>query len=92
MGEAVTILSRAEAMALPPAERPLNCRLPSDIYHRVGESVGEASMAWEPRPTGVFNRELACKVAFDLCHFIADKLDEARGRPYEPPPTEPHEL
>ncbi len=88
MGEAMTILSREEAMALPPQQRPLNCRLPGNIYHKVFEMVGAASMCWRPRPDGVFDSERASQFAAELCHFIADELDEARGTPYEPPPPD----
>lgn len=86
MGEAITIFSREEAMAMPASERPLNFRLPSDIFHRIHEDIGAASMCWNPKPSKqIFDSERASKIAFDLCHFIADKLDEARGQEYQPP-------
>lgn len=62
-------------MALPLKERPLCFRLSSEIYLAVFESVGTASMCWEPRPTGVFEMRFAEKVAADLCFKIADGMD-----------------
>lgn len=76
MGCAVTILSHDEAMALPPAERPLNYRLPSDIYHAVFEAVGHASLCWEPKPEGVFDTSEAEKAAVNLCLLIAASFEK----------------
>jgi hypothetical protein len=71
-----TILSHEEAMALPPKERPLNYRIPGDLYHAVFEAVGAASMCWNPRPSNeVFDSDEASKVAVDLCFKIADELE-----------------
>lgn len=71
-----TILSRREAMKLPPKERPLNYRISSKLYHAVFESVGEASMQWQPRPgSEVFDSEGASRVAVNLCFKIADEMD-----------------
>lgn len=84
MGYAVTILSKEEAMALPPSQRPLNYRITSDVYHRIFEDIGQASMCWEPRPSHeVFKADEAANIAADLCHFIADALDAARGTPLQ---------
>lgn len=69
-------MSKDEAMALPLKERPLNHRIPSEIYHAVFETVGHASMCWNPRPGDlVFDSEEACKAAVDLCFKIADVLE-----------------
>jgi hypothetical protein len=67
MGCAVTILSHDEAMALPPSERPLNYRLPSDVYHAVFEAVGRTSM---------FETAEAERVAVNLCLLIASSFEK----------------
>lgn len=77
-----TILSREEAMALPPKDRPLCYRLPSKMYHDVWEAVGAASLCWEPKPTGVFDAEQASKFATELCFKLAEEL-ERLGITYE---------
>lgn len=83
-----TILSKAEAMKLPPGERPLNCRLPSEIYHAVWEAIGAASMVWKPRPGNIeFNSEEASKIAVDLCLKIATEIEKLTANP-EPNPGE----
>jgi hypothetical protein len=76
MGFAVTILSHDEAMALPPAQRPLNYRIPSDVYHGVFEAIGHASMCWKPAPKGVFDTSEAEKAAVKLCLLIAEHFEK----------------
>lgn len=87
-----TILSHEEVMALPPKDRPLNYRIPGDLYHAVFEAVGAASMCWKPRPSSeVFDPEQASKVALDLCFKIADELEKWGYKTREeavPSPTE----
>jgi hypothetical protein len=73
---AATILSDEEIAALPISERPLNHRLSSEIYHTVWESIGQASMQWDPRPTGVFDSSGASKIAVGLCLKIAEELEK----------------
>ena len=71
-----TILSKEEAMALPLKERPICYRVSSEIYTAVWESVGHASMCWNPRPEGEFDATEASKVAMDLLFKIADELEK----------------
>jgi hypothetical protein len=73
----VTVMSHEEASALPQAERPLNYRLPGDVYHAVFETVGHASMCWIGG-TGhlVFDSAEAEKAAVGLCFKIADAMDK----------------
>ena len=71
-----TILSHDEAMALPPKDRPICYRISSEMYHAVFEAIGEASMQWNPTPTGVFAAEKASDVALRLCFKIADELEK----------------
>lgn len=74
------VLSSDESMALPPEKRPLNYRISSKLYHAVFESIGAASMAWNPRPGDqVFNANEASKIAVDLCLKFADELDLFRS-------------
>ena len=73
-----TIMSHNEAMALPLKDRPLNHRISSEMYHAVFEAIGEASMCWNPIPTGVFASENASDVAVRLCFKIAEELEMQR--------------
>ena len=72
-----TILSEAEAMALPVSQRPLNYRIPGDLYHATFDAVGAASMCWKPSPSfEVFDSEEASEVALKLCFKIAEALEK----------------
>lgn len=76
MCKTAIIMTEAEAMALPQSKRPLCFRIPPAIYTAVFESVGAASMCWEPRPGNqVFAAEEASNVAVELCFKIADELE-----------------
>lgn len=71
-------MSEEEAMALPLSERPLNYRISSEMYHAVFEAIGEASMCWNPIPSGeVFSSEKASDVAVRLCFKIAEELEKS---------------
>jgi len=67
-----TIMSDAEAKALPLRERPLNHRISSEIYHAVFEAIGAASMCWNPTPSGIFHSSAAERIAVALCFKIAN--------------------
>jgi hypothetical protein len=68
-------------MALPRAKRPLNYRIPGDLYHAIFEAVGTASMCWNPRPgDAVFDSTEAEKVAVNLCLKTAKAMDALAGR------------
>lgn len=70
------VMSKEEAMALPIEKRPLNHRIPGNLYHAVFEAIGSASMCWQPRPGDqVFDSEQASKVAVELCFKIAAELE-----------------
>jgi hypothetical protein len=72
-----TVMSKEEAMKLPPNERPLCFRISSEMYHAVFEAVGEASMCWKPRPRKeVFDSKLASKIAVELCFQIAKEMEQ----------------
>ena len=59
-------------------DKSLSERLPEEIFDRVHQDIGEASTCWTKlEGAGTFDSEHASKIAFNLCHFIADKLDEA---------------
>ena len=78
------ILSDDEISALPPNERPLIRRISSEMYHGISsemyhavwQAIGEASMQWSPRPTGVFDSSGASKIATELCLKIAEELEK----------------
>ena len=58
-------------------DKSLSERLPEEIYTRIHQDIGQASMCWENiEGAGTFESEQASKIAFELCHYIADKLEE----------------
>ena len=66
-----------------PEDRPLNYRVPSNIYHDCFVAVGAGSMCWNPRPdTQVFDPEEAEKHTLNLLFSIARELEVA-GLIYE---------
>jgi hypothetical protein len=71
------VMSKDEAMSLPPEKRPLCYRVSSELYHSVFESIGAASMCWSPRPSNeVFMSEEASQIAVDLLFKIAEELEK----------------
>ena len=61
-------------------DEPLNKRLPESIFNRIHEDIGAASMCWNPPPSKeVFDSECASAIAFNLCHFVADAIDEVKS-------------
>lgn len=79
MGFVATILSEEEIAKLPQSEKPLSHRISSELYHKIFESIGAASMAWNPRPSNeVFDSELASKIAVELCLFVADEFEKVK--------------
>jgi hypothetical protein len=47
------------------------------MYHAVYESIGAASMCWNPRPVNeVFDSEAASNIAIDLCFKIANEIEK----------------
>lgn len=71
------IMSKDEALKLPLKERPINYRISSEMYHAVFQSIGEASMQWNPRPGDqIFDSEGASRVAVDLCFKIAEEVEK----------------
>lgn len=79
MGFAMDILSKEEAMALPPKQRPLCYRVNERIYTAVFEAIGAASMCWKPGTgNAVFQSEQASKIATDLCFLIANEMDRLK--------------
>jgi hypothetical protein len=72
------IMSEEEAMKLPLHERPICFRISSGMYHDIFQSVGAASMCWQPRPsTEVFYTEEAEKIAANLCFKAAEEREAA---------------
>lgn len=70
-------MTKKEAMALPLHKRPICYRISSKMYHAVFESVGAASMCWNPRPgKQVFESEKASEIAIQLCFKIAEEVEQ----------------
>ncbi len=81
MNKTAVIMSKEEAMLLPLKERPLCFRVSSEIYHKVWESVGAASMCWTPTPsTEVFDCERASNIAVELLFAIANELEKPKAQ------------
>ena len=56
--------------------QPLSERLPEHIFSRIYQDIGQASMCWDfPEKAGVFHSDVASTIAFNLCQFIADELE-----------------
>jgi hypothetical protein len=76
MGQAVTIMSKEEAMAQPLKKRPIAHRISSEIYHAVWEHIGAASGCYDPQPAeGTFKPEHASQVAVKMCFAIAEEIE-----------------
>ena len=59
--------------------KPLSERLPEDVFNKLHQVVGEAVMCWtDVDYAGRFQADVAGDIAFELCHYVADLLDEAR--------------
>ncbi len=63
------------------AQKALSERLPEYIFDRVHQDIGQATTCWTKlEKAGTFDAEHASKIAFNLCHFIADELERAGYR------------
>ncbi len=58
-------------------ETLLKDRLPDELREAIGETVGFASLCWEPKPHGQFDASQAAVAAFNLCQLVADHLSTA---------------
>jgi len=69
----------------------LSERLPKEVVERVYEDIDAASMCWTDLiNAGIFEADIAASIAFELCHYIADLMDEtaknaAECERYKPP-------
>ena len=71
------VMSEEEAMNLPHKKRPLCFRISSNLYHDIFESIGMASMCWNPKPGDqVFDSTRASDIAVRLCLKIAEELEK----------------
>lgn len=62
-------------------EQSLGDRLPANIFSRIHQDIGAASMCWtEIEKAGVFKSEEASAIAFNLCQFIADELKKVDSK------------
>jgi len=51
----------------------------TDIKLKICESIGEASMCWKPRPSGVFDSTHALRISDQLYNLIKDNLQFNKG-------------
>lgn len=59
--------------------KALNERLPEGVFKRIHQDIGHASMCWEnPEKAGIFKAEEAAEICFEMCHYIADLLEEKK--------------
>jgi flavin-dependent dehydrogenase len=57
----------------------LSERMSSRLFHAVHQAVGDASMCWDNIDgAGTFEAMRAGKIAFELCHLIADEIEVER--------------
>jgi len=51
------------------------------IKERIFQDIGQASMCWEKvNKAGIFDSTEACKIAEDLCNFIAIEMEKSIRR------------
>jgi hypothetical protein len=65
-----TIMSKEEAMALPPHKRPLNYRISQNMYMAVWSAIGDAMHS---------SPEMAANIVADLCLKIADEVESHKA-------------
>jgi len=66
-------------MVMEVRDKPLSERLPEHIFDRIYQDIGEASTCWDNLSgAGTFDATHASRIAFNLCHIIADELDKLR--------------
>lgn len=83
MGQAVTIISKEEALKLPPNQRPLCHRIPEKVYMGIWDAVAAASNTTDP--------EVHAAIALTLSLLIAEQF-EAHGVILLQPPQIVHEV
>lgn len=82
------IMSREEAMKLPPNKRPLNYRISSEMYVAVWDAIGQATNCYDPIPyINTFKPEQAADIVVKLCFKIAEELE--KQSPPSPTPPQP---
>ena len=73
------VMSEEEAMNLPHKKRPLCFRISSNLYHDIFESIGMASMCWNPKPSSeAFDSTKAEGVAVELCLKVVNELEKTK--------------
>ena len=45
-----------------------------NLFEKITELVGEASMCWEPRPTGVFSSDKAMDIANRIMQAVNEEI------------------
>lgn len=64
----------AEAMRRENRRRAIACRIPFALYNRIHGDVVRAQMC-----SGLDGTDQAMEIGIELCHFIADELENARA-------------
>lgn len=60
--------------------KALSERLPESVFDRIHQDIGQASTCWTNlEGAGTFDSQAASQIAFKLCHFIADLLEDSHG-------------
>lgn len=58
---------------------PISQRLPEGVFFVIAEALGKMAMCWtDVEHAGSFQVGRASGIAFELSHYIADLLDEAK--------------
>ncbi len=66
---------QAPVVAESAEEKPLNEILPKELFTKIHEAIGHASMCWEkPEGAGIFDDTQAAEVASNLCREVAAYL------------------
>lgn len=51
--------------------------MPEHVIEKIYQDIGESSMCWEHIDrAGSFRAEMASRIAFDLCLFLIDEMQE----------------
>lgn len=81
-----TIMSRKEAMALPPNKRPICFRISSQMYHSTFEHIAAAAMSSKSKGGRFkFDSNKASQIAVELCFKIAEEMEGNDPNPQHPP-------
>lgn len=62
-------------------KKALSERIPEHVFSKIHQAIAEASTYWTALDcAGAFEANRCSKIAFELCHFVADELDKVRTK------------